>query len=304
MENPDSTPQIVLDAEFVLNLRQAVKDGPGYVCGGWPAQTMIPSAAIDGNLISQLGAGLIAIRPTNGEAEYRIVSESAAVGGSLLLELQPGSIYEPEPTMIDPVDVLAQYAVPPPSDEPRIEGAPDDTREADAAALAATILGETGANIVLEPKPVQEPLLQVDVGGPTKAEVLAAIAKITGDNVQDVSGIAPVVAAEPVTALASTTIGDAVPGLVIPDDATLDESTDEGLVILMVKHLESAAATSRDHAISLLKAARDEASKAVGEVMAEVEAVVAMIEGVAQDGSTKGSTWNMTHQLWVMPKAS
>jgi hypothetical protein len=281
METPDTNENT---ARHIV-LRQAVKDGPVFIVGGWPERTTIREAFIDGNLFRRLGADMVVVSPTNGEAEYRIVTDSVtgAIEGSgddlLALELMPGSIYEPEPTMIDPVDVLAQYDVPAPSSPPP----GNDGTPAEA------------------PKLPQEPLLEGDTNGPTKAEVLDAIAKITGAGAQDVA-LAPgptELAKAPIELIEGEPATDAVTGLVtapvtalpgIPADDVLEEATDESLVILMAAHLSDPRAESRAAAIDLLKAKRD--------------AAPVMVMDVAQDGSTPGSTWNMAHQLWVMPGAA
>jgi hypothetical protein len=268
MENPD----INENTARHLVLRQPVKDGPVFIAGGWPQLTTIREAFIDGNLFRRLGADMVVISPSNGEAEYRITTDSVpgAVEGSvddlLALELMPGSIYEPEPTMIDPVDVLAQYAPAPEAPPPGNDGTPTEA-----------------------PKLPQEPLLEGDTNGPTKAEVLDAIAKIMGET-KPTAPVAELIEGEPVTDAAAST-GQTVTGPgPIPADDVLDEATDETLVLLMAAHLSDPRAESRAAAIDLLKAKRD--------------AAPVMVMDVAQDGSTPGSTWNMAHQLWVMPAAA
>jgi hypothetical protein len=113
-------------------------------------------------------------------------------------------------------------------------------------------------------------------------------------------------APEAVTAPVTEAVTQPVTALTtIPADEALHAETNDGLVMFMAAN-GVGPATSREHAIELLKAARDKLAADVLVVDADVAAVGAAVAemDVAQDGSTPGSVWNNAHQLWVMPDAA
>jgi len=283
----------------------AAEGAPVYAVSPWPQTATLDLASIDGNLIAHDGP-VVTFRPTNGEAEYRVVLTDEL---GLHLELMPDSVFEPAPEGLlainAPSNDTSQVDAPPPAHEPPPPSEPNFTTTEDAAASAKAAAasadaldtvaqGDTAQAIGSANNETGVPSVTQSVTEPVADQVVEPAVLIEGEpQTDDVLATAEPVAKPP-----------------IPADAELAEHSDGALMDLLEAH-GIADANSRTHAIELLGKVRDAIVAVVAEVEAIAEDVAAEVTGGDEpaaadvvDARTPGATWDNHQQKWVPPAAA